>query len=348
MPNEEYKPNNVSEQSANGERMNRKDLDKETSKNSCTKLPLNPKSKIKLSHAQNSLLPLTVFHQNIRGLRGKTNELISQLYPTFPHILCISEHHMNHSELQQTFLDNYKIGASYCRNSFEKGGVCIFVQENVRYVKLDLEKHCKDKDFEVCATKVYFNTRHAYIITIYRAPSGNFDLFITKLDTILRKLHTVTTEFIICGDINIDYLVDSNRKSRLEALLKTYNLTSVVNFPTRTQKHSATAIDNIFIDTSKMRDYTICPIINGLSDHDAQSISIHSFIPRPPHKKYRFTRKINEHTINDFLLKLSYENWETVFTTDEVNEMFNSFLDTYLKIFNCSFPLKRVHITKKK
>jgi len=32
MPNEQYKPNNVSEQSANGVRTNRKDLDKETSK----------------------------------------------------------------------------------------------------------------------------------------------------------------------------------------------------------------------------------------------------------------------------------------------------------------------------
>jgi len=85
----------------------------------------------------------------------------------------------------------------------------------------------------------------------------------------------------------------------------------------------------------------------GLSDHDAQSTSIHSLIQRPPHKQYRFTRKINEHTINDFLIKLSYKNWETVFSTDEVNKMFNSFLDTYLKIFNSSFPLKRVHITKK-
>ena len=129
---------------------------------------------------------------------------------------------MNHLELQQTFLDNYKIGACYCRNAFEKGGACIFVQENVRYVKLDLEKHCKDKDFEVCAKKMYFNTRHAYIIAIHRAPSGNFDFFITKLHTILRRLHTVNTEFIICGDINIDYLTDSNRKSRLEVLLKTY------------------------------------------------------------------------------------------------------------------------------
>jgi hypothetical protein len=129
-------------------------------------------------------------------------------------------------------------------------------------------------------------------------------------------------------------------------LLRTYNLTGVVNFPTRTQKLSATAIDNIFTDTSKMGDYSICPIINGLSDHDAQSISIHSFNLRPPPKKCRFIRKINEYTLNDFLIKLSYENWDTVFSTDDVNKMFNSFLDTYLKIANSSFPLKRVPNTK--
>jgi hypothetical protein len=38
--------------------------------------------------------PLTVFHQNIRGLRGNLNELISHLHPTPPHVLCLSEHHM--------------------------------------------------------------------------------------------------------------------------------------------------------------------------------------------------------------------------------------------------------------
>ena len=93
---------------------------------------------------------------------------------------------MNHSELQQIFFDNYKLGASYCRSSFEKGDVCIFVQENLRYVKLNLQKHCKDKDFEVCATKVRFNTTQANIIAIYRSPSGNFNFFITKLGVILR------------------------------------------------------------------------------------------------------------------------------------------------------------------
>ena len=163
--------------------------------------------------------------------------------------------------------------------------MCIFEQESLRYVKIDPQKYCKDKDFEVCAINIHFNAKNACIIAIYRAPTGNFDLFISKLDTIVRKLYTVTTEYIICGDINITYLVGSDTKSRLEALLKTYNLTSVVNFPACTQKSSTTAIDNIFIDITKMGNYSICPIINGLSDYDAQSITLHSFNRKPPTKK---------------------------------------------------------------
>jgi hypothetical protein len=96
-----------------------------------------------------------------------------------------------------------------------------------------------------------------------------------------------------------------------------------------------------------MSEHSICQIINGLSDHDAQSISTHTFNLEPPPKKYRFIRKINEYTLNDFLTKLSYENWDSVFSTEDVNKMFNSFLDTYLKIANSSFPLRRVYITKK-
>jgi hypothetical protein len=74
-----------------------------------------------------------------------------------------------------------------------------------------------------------------------------------------------------------------------------------------------------------MDNYSICPTINGPSDHDAQCITLHSFNLRPPPKKCMLIGKINEHTINDFLNKLSYEMWDTIFSTDNVNKMFNSF-----------------------
>jgi hypothetical protein len=191
MLNKVHRLNNLSEQGDNGESVSNNNLQKTTSQNSSTKVLPKSESKIKLSRQLNGSVPLTVYHQNIRGLRGKANELLSQLYPTFPHILCLSEHHMNPLESQQTFFDNYKLGISYCRIFYEKGGVCIFVQESLRYVRIDLEKYFKDKDFEVCAIKIHFNTKSASIIAIYRDPSGNFDLFLSKLDTILRKLYTV-------------------------------------------------------------------------------------------------------------------------------------------------------------
>ena len=127
---------------------------------------------------------------------------------------------MKHSELQRIFFDNYKLGDSYCRMTYEMGGVCIYVQESLNYVKLNLQRYCQDKNFEVCAIKAHFNAKSVCIIAIYRAPSGNFELFLSKLDTILRKLHTATLEYIICGDINIDYLINNDRKTRLDALLK--------------------------------------------------------------------------------------------------------------------------------
>ena len=52
---------------------------------------------------------------------------------------------------------------------------------------------------------------------------------------------------------------------------------STVNFPPRIHNNSITAIDNIFIDKEvKYENYSIHPLVNGLSDHDAQIIIINN------------------------------------------------------------------------
>jgi hypothetical protein len=54
----------------------------------------------------------------------------------------------------------------------------------------------------------------------------------------------------------------------------TYNLTSIVDYSTRTDKETISTIDNIFIVKSKTENYTIIPSINGISDRDAQMLTI--------------------------------------------------------------------------
>jgi hypothetical protein len=84
----------------------------------------------------------------------KTDELPSALYPDFPHVLCITEHHMNSLEMNISNIDYYDLGAVFCRNSFTKGGVCIFVHNSPTYSKINLDKFCIDQIIEICAVKL--------------------------------------------------------------------------------------------------------------------------------------------------------------------------------------------------
>jgi hypothetical protein len=147
----------------------------------------------------------------------------------------------------------------------------------------------------VCAIKINACSNKLCIITIYSAPSRNTHIFITKLDMVLRNLDTSNLEFIICGDININYLPNSERKSDLYALLRTYNLIGTANFPTRNLWISTTAIDNIFIDVSRVDNYFIRPIIEVLFDHDAKSITVNKINMCLHAKQFKLTRKFNKH-----------------------------------------------------
>ena len=68
-------------------------------------------------------------------------------------------------------------------------------------------------------------------------------------------------QLIICGDINVNDLAHNSRRKILNTLLSSFNLSSTIYFPTRLQNKSATAIDSIFIDTSKFPNIMACLIM---------------------------------------------------------------------------------------
>jgi len=62
--------------------------------------------------------------------------------------------------------------------------------------------------------------------------------------------------------------------------------------------------------------------------------------------KSKFIGKMDKHTILDFTYNLSNEAWDSVFNNNDVNLMFNSFLNTYLRIVYSCFPLIRTKSRK--
>jgi exonuclease III len=147
--------------------------------------------------------------------------------------------------------------------------MCIFLLNYLNFVTLNIEADCSDFDIQLCSIKIQSDLSYIYILSVYRAPSGNFTNFVHKMDKILRFLCSSKMEFIVCGDFNIDYLTDNSRKSQLNSLLNSYNLFNTADFPTRIQNLSMSAIDNIFIDYSRLGAFEVTPISNGLSNHDA-------------------------------------------------------------------------------
>jgi len=115
---------------------------------------------------------------------------------------------------------------------------------------------------------------------------------------------------IICRDINITYLDDDNtNKQKLNYLPATFNLFSIIDFPTRINNISMSAIVNFFADKYKNENFTINPLPNGLSDHGVQLLVLNNMKIQNPYIFHIIRGDINKFTIYEFKLHLSYKSW---------------------------------------
>jgi hypothetical protein len=208
---------------------------------------------------------------------------------------------MNIMEINFLNLENYNTGAQFCRASNGKGGVIMYIHNSLKFTITDLCKYSKEKDIEICGVKLNVSSSVVYIITVYRSPVGNFNYFLQTLDKVLLSLYMPVLRIIICGDININYLIENEQKRRLDNMLLMHYLTGIVNFRARINGTLATAIDNIFLDISCFEEYSVCPFINDLSDHDGQIVKIKTVF-QTHSDKINIMRKVNKYMISDFYI----------------------------------------------
>ena len=287
------------------------------------------------------------FGYNIRGnlhniiWYKKLDEIsiITQRNCIGPQLFCFTEHHLKKFEIDKLFLEDYILASSFCRETSLGGGVCILINQRLKYKAITLGSFCHEKTFEVCAVKLSLESQEIVVLCIYRAPSGDLVHFFLLLEQLLDHLLQPRVTFIVCGDLNINLLSNSNEALKLLTLMSTYNLTQIVDFPTRIAKNSETLLDVLFIDTTIYVNVQIKPFINGLSDHDAQVLCLTklklSFKQKAPRTQ---SRLINDMTINSFLSELKDELWDQVINSFNTNEIFNLFLDTLIKHFEAVFP----------
>ena len=137
--------------------------------------------------------------------------------------------------------------------------------------------------------------------------------------------------------------ISTSRVSAIELLLHSFCLECTVEFHTRLTSTSHTSIDNIFLDKKSLKSQAY-PLINGLSDHDAQLVVISNPTQSLAKSTVIYKKVLDKTSVQKLIKSLSIVSWEVVFSNDDINTTFNSFLDIYLKLIHSSFPRKRIKL----
>lgn len=273
-------------------------------------------------------------------INNKLLELELFLKNTNCDIFCVSESWAKKDQLRSLNINGYCLGSYYCRETFKNGGVCIFVKNSLNYVNLDYVSNLSvEKDFECSAIKCTVKENEYFIIlTLYRSPDGNVSIFFDKLNIALNLLikNHRKHNIIICGDFNINFLLPSKNRTDLLDIFNSYCIIPTIKEFTRVKS----CIDNICVNLNEEL-YESSVINNGVSDHNAQIISVQIKNDINNKKRVIYRELNNPDNVRYFCNLLKNENWDNILnSTCDVNTKFGIFCDTFLYHFEIAFPVK--------
>lgn len=97
-------------------------------------------------------------------------------------------------------------------------GTCIFIRADLPCITLDVSQFYVEV-VELCDVQINVSDAHLIVICIYGSSAGNFSHFLKLLYATLK--HKQKMEFLLRGDLNVNYLIDSNCKLKLSLFLQT-------------------------------------------------------------------------------------------------------------------------------
>ena len=289
----------------------------------------------------NSFLSL---HLNCRSL-SKNYEQIESLLLSLKHpvsVLALTETWLSNDSCKGVGFDGY-VFESKVRIDKRGGGVALAIKSDIRYF-LREDLNVFDENFESLFIEVVKRGKNLIIGVLYRPPNQSTLRFLERLKDLLPVINNEHKELILMGDFNIDLMKLDNLScaNELLELFYSFYLYPLINKPTRVTDTSATLIDNIFSNNSCIFS---CVLTTEISDHlpilalfDYSNVTCYN-------NMYR--HEITDVNINIFVHELSLTNFDDVlFNTNDPNYSYKRFTDTFCKIYNECFPLKKYFVKK--
>lgn len=87
-------------------------------------------------------------------------------------------------------IPRYKIPASYCRRSHQNGGTVIYAKWNYEVQVLAVDRFSSEMHIECSGIKLNFNNINICVLSLYRPPRGDIDVFFTNFCSLVNFIST--------------------------------------------------------------------------------------------------------------------------------------------------------------
>lgn len=283
---------------------------------------------------------ISLFHLNSRSVRNKISyvECLAHEYQ----VISITETHLDANyETSNLTIDGFHEPVRLDRNS-HGGGVMVYVSNEIHFNRR------RDLEFnqgEVIWLELVTDKSTILLCTIYRPPGISSVRFWNDFQNSIDSAFSISTNVVIQGDTNVDFLTVTN--SKLHDITMLFNLDNVITEPTRITVNTSTLIDLVLVsDNIKVIESSVLPVDDEISDHSA-TVAV---IELPQKISCALTRNVWIYKDANFIL---FNNlirdypWNVVLTAastlDESCELFTS---KFLEFAKSSIPIKQVTIRK--
>jgi hypothetical protein len=231
-----------------------------------------------------------------------------------------------------------------CRDDGARGGVGLFIKDNVNYkIREDISVFTPHI-FESLFIEIICSTgKNKVIGVIYRPntePRADIDIFSSTLFDIMDLINTETKLCVIMGDMNIDLLKFGSHTKTSDYLdnIFSHGFLPVITKPTRISTTSATLIDHIYTNNITTTGYSGI-IITDVADHFG-TFHISNIKTTNKSKTTSKVRIFSENNINTFKETLDQVDFNPVMEIMCPNEAYNEFYKLYKTAFEATFPLQ--------
>ena len=210
---------------------------------------------------------LKCFHQNIRGLQGKYDEVKNILTQCKRiDIFSLSEIFINEDTVIDFEILGYEL-IKLPRKNGPGGGVGLYIRDQIPFAE---REDLDDPDIEGIWIEIFPDSTKSFVFCVaYRPPDTSEYLpkeFTTKLCQKVKIVNNEKKDVIIMGDLNSNYLEKEDR-FRMKEMFMVNAFTQLIEKATRITEDTATLIDVVLTNNPLNVSNTV-NIPASLSDHN--------------------------------------------------------------------------------